>query len=186
MLALTECQSYVTFTAINRSANNDKPGSLCDDKLPRGWYRFAGPAGNMMPTTCVPVRHCGTHAPGWFSGPHPAVHEGAVRRDVCFHWRSCCSWRNSVLVRNCGAFYVYYLSPTVTCNLGYCGNGQGMVSTRFCSCYFTSPTIKESLLTVMISLHAIFQCQQLRLLQVLLQQLSQVRGQLRSHSDSSK
>ncbi|XP_078357489.1 uncharacterized protein LOC144642401 isoform X1 [Oculina patagonica] len=119
-----ECQSYVTLTSINRSANNDKKGSSCDDKLPRGWYRFAGPAGNMMPTTCVPIRHCGTHAPGWLNGAHPAVHEGTVRRDVCFHWKSCCSWRNSVLVRNCGSFYVYYLSPPLTCNLGYCGNGQ--------------------------------------------------------------
>ena len=143
LLSLAECQNYVTFSSINRSANNNKSGSLCDDTLPRGWYRFAGPAGDRMPTTCVPLRHCGTHAPGWFSGSHPSVHEGAVRRDVCFHWRSCCSWRNSVLVRNCGAFYVYYLSPTLTCNLGYCGNGQGMVSTRLYSCYFISPTIKE-------------------------------------------
>ena len=131
-LLLVECQSYVTLTSANRSVNNDKPGASCDDKLPRGWYRFAGPAGNMMPTTCVPKRHCGTHAPGWFYGAHPAVLEGAVRRDVCFSWKSCCSWRNSILVRNCGSFYVYYLSPPMTCNLGYCGNGQqGAVLAKF-------------------------------------------------------
>lgn len=130
-LLLVECQSYVTLTSANRSVNNDEPGSSCDDKLPLGWYRFAGPAGNMMPTTCVPKRHCGTHAPGWFNGAHPAVHEGAVKRDVCFRWKSCCSFKNSILVRNCGSFYVYYLSPPMTCNLGYCGNGrQGAVLTK--------------------------------------------------------
>lgn len=165
LLLLLECQSYVTLTSIDRSANNDKPGSSCDDKLPRGWYRFAGPAGNMMPTTCVPVRHCGTHAPGWFNGAHPAVHEGTVRRDVCFHWKSCCSWRNSVLVRNCGSFYVYHLSPPLTCNLGYCGNGQGAVLARlYYSFVSISPTTKNRhLLSVIISLH-LFQSRQLRLL----------------------
>lgn len=119
-----ECQNYITLTSINRSATFNEPLGLCDDKLQPGWYKFSGRAGDRMPTSCVPVRHCGTHAPGWLNGPHPAVHEGAVSRDVCFHWRSCCSWRNSVLVRNCGAFYVYFLSPTMTCNLGYCGNGK--------------------------------------------------------------
>ncbi|XP_022786860.1 uncharacterized protein LOC111327040 [Stylophora pistillata] len=119
-----ECQNYIALTSINRSSTFDEPLGLCDDKLQPAWYRFLGPAGYRMPTSCVPVRHCGTHAPGWLNDPHPAVHEGAVSRDVCFHWRSCCSWRNSVLVRNCGAFFVYFLSPTMTCNLGYCGNGE--------------------------------------------------------------
>lgn len=175
-MSLVECQNYVILTAFNRSANNDKPGSLCDDNLSRGWYRFAGPAGNMMPTTCVPVRHCGTHAPGWLSGSHPAVYEGTVRRDVCFHWKSCCSWRNSVLVRNCGPFYVYYLSPTLTCNLGYCGSGQGMLSTRLCTCYL-SGTQSNTAVNFNDSI-ALFQCRH----PCLLQQLSPVRGQLQTNT----
>ena len=137
LLLLAECQSYATLNSANRSMNFNGSVSSCDDKLPRGWYRFAGPAGNAMPTSCVPTRHCGAHAPGWLTGPHPAVHEGKVRRDVCFHWKSCCSWRYSVFVRNCGEFFVFELSPTDTCDLRYCGNGQGKVRV-FPSCQFNA------------------------------------------------
>lgn len=124
----TECTTYVTLDSVRRSVNFNESVSPCDDKLQRGWYRFSGAAGNVMPTSCVPTHHCGAHAPGWLNGRHPTVHEGKVRREVCFHWKSCCSWRNSVLVRNCGEFYVYELSPPLSCDLRYCGNGQGIVN----------------------------------------------------------
>ena len=77
-----------------------------------------------MPDRCVAKYQCGTHAPGWLTGGHPTVAHGAVSRKVCFHWsRSCCQWSRYIRVRNCGAFYVYYLGPTPVCNLRYCGAG---------------------------------------------------------------
>ena len=78
-----------------------------------------------MPDSCVPRQRCGTHAPGWLSGEHPTVAEGAVERKVCFHWTSgCCQLSTNIRVRNCGAFYVYRLNPPPACSLRYCGDGE--------------------------------------------------------------
>ena len=86
------------------------------------WYRFSGAAGTMMPTSSVPVRYCGTHAPGWMNGKHPSKNEGAVSRKVCFHWsNNVCLWNTQITVRNCGSFYVYKLPRTPHCSLRYCG-----------------------------------------------------------------
>ena len=99
----------------------------CDQRdLNPGWYRFTGAAGDKMPTECVPVRRCGTHAPGWLSGAHPTLAEGAVARKVCYHWTGrCCQWSNNIKIRNCGGFFVYELQKTPVCSLRYCGNKQG-------------------------------------------------------------
>ena len=79
-----------------------------------------------MAETCVDSlmsQFCSTDAPGWLSGGHPAVAEGAVRRKVCFaYFFGCCSYSKYISVRNCGAFFVYKLEPP-RCNLRYCGNG---------------------------------------------------------------
>ena len=86
-----------------------------------------------MPTQCVPVNRCGTSAPGWLTGGHPSVGQGAVQRRVCFHWSgSCCRWSLNIRVQNCGAFFVYELSRPPTCNLRFCGDsglGKGNVLT---------------------------------------------------------
>ena len=75
-----------------------------------------------MPTTCPPVRRCGTHAPGWIKGHHPSVADGEVTREVCYHWTNdCCRWKNNIKVKNCGAFFVYELQKTPVCSLRYCG-----------------------------------------------------------------
>ena len=98
----------------------------CDSSLPFGWYRFRGEAGTEMPTSCVGKNRCSSHAPGWLSGSHPSVADGAVHATVCFHWSSgCCHWSTSIRVRNCSGFYVYELGPPPACWLRYCGNGGG-------------------------------------------------------------
>ena len=101
----------------------------CDQRhlspLP-AWYRFTGAAGDRMPTSCVPEKRCGTHAPGWLNGSHPSVKEGIVTRRVCYHWISkCCNWENDIQIKNCDAFYVYRLVKPPTCWLRYCGNNAG-------------------------------------------------------------
>ena len=97
----------------------------CDQKdltTPK-WYRFSGAAGTQMPTSCVPIHYCGTHAPGWLSTAHPTRTGQVVNGKVCFHWSNkCCNWHANIQVKRCNGFYVYKLVKTPVCWLRYCGN----------------------------------------------------------------
>ena len=96
----------------------------CADMRLSGWYRFGGDAGNQMADTCVNIGHCGTWYPGWISGGHPTMADGAVVRKTCFTTNhGCCSASIYISVRNCGGFHVYNLTSLTACNLRYCGNG---------------------------------------------------------------
>ena len=57
------------------------------------------------------------------NGGQPTVAEGQVTRTACFHAHSnCCYFSTNIKVRNCGSYYVYYLSGTANaCALRYCG-----------------------------------------------------------------
>ena len=123
-IPLLECFKYRLLDESNRAQTYNKSTPvLCDSAL-SGWYRFSGAAGSHMADSCVLHKHCGTDAPGWLSGGHPAVADGAVQRKVCFRGRSkCCSWQIDISVRNCGGFYVYQLKRPPHCNFRYCGNG---------------------------------------------------------------
>ena len=131
-LAPNPCSNYHVLDGFNRSvANTDQKNLRCDQRhlhpLP-AWYRFSGEAGYRMPTSCVPKRRCGTHAPGWLNGSHPTIREGIVTRRVCYHWGSrCCNWKNDIQIQNCGAFYVYRLVKPPVCWLRYCGNNAGEI-----------------------------------------------------------
>lgn len=124
---------YVTLSEPTRAAGylTPKGHAKCDRKdldAEEGWYRFSGSAGSRMAKRCVPVRRCGTNAPGWLDGSHPYEYEGVVNRTVCFNWKNdCCHWKSEVKVRNCGSFYLYYLKrdPWGGCSYRYCGNGKG-------------------------------------------------------------
>ena len=101
----------------------------CDKDQKPGWFRFMGNAGSQIATSCVPVDHCGTKAPGWFNGKHPASPGEEVTGQVCYHWgNDCCKFGAQVAVRNCDDFYVYKLLkiPDV-CDLRVCSNGKGEV-----------------------------------------------------------
>ncbi|XP_078377310.1 pancreatic secretory granule membrane major glycoprotein GP2-like [Oculina patagonica] len=122
-----ECQNYTSLISADRKITfSVYASSKCDDKLVPAWYRFQGAAGTRMPTSCPPDWRCGTVATGWLNGEHPSVAEGKVTRQVCFHMNSdCCvnsnwEWSNYIQVRNCGSFYVYYLSNTPGCHFRYC------------------------------------------------------------------
>lgn len=135
------CKHYQVLSGADRSQKNALQNNVrCDqlDLVP-GWYRFQGASGGRIPDKCVPMRRCGTHAPGWLSGAHPTVAEGVVARKVCYHWlNNCCLWSNNIKVRNCGAYYVYELQKTPTCSLRYCGNGAGILFKVFQSTTKTS------------------------------------------------
>ncbi|CAH3166538.1 unnamed protein product, partial [Porites lobata] len=123
-----ECYNYKVLNETSRSKTYNTPYFQCDNTLSTDWYRFSGAAGNQMAESCVDGYRCGTWYPGWLSGSHPTVNEGAVQRRVCFSYfvyGDCCSLSTYIRVRNCGGFFVYQLKPLTVCNSRYCGNGYG-------------------------------------------------------------
>ncbi|CAH3177775.1 unnamed protein product [Porites evermanni] len=118
---ISECQNYASLNNARKITYSGYTGN-CDYGIGPGWFRFEGSAGMRMASSCPPTRRCGTNAPGWMNGGHPTVADGQVSRQVCFHWSgNCCLWSRNIKVRNCGSYYVYYLSSPPTCNLCYCG-----------------------------------------------------------------
>ena len=86
--------------------------STGDNGLARGWYRFTN-GFEMMPEECPIAYSCGSSYPGYLAEPHPEMRDGIVERKVCFgDADQCCYSSISVLVKNCGAHYVYRLYPT--------------------------------------------------------------------------
>ena len=124
IFSISECQNYGSLNSADRKITYPASSYYCDNGIGPGWFRFEGSAGTRMPTSCPPTDRCDTSAPGWMNGGHPTVADGQVSRTVCFHWRSnCCYWSTNISVRNCGSYYVYYLSgtPNGFCPLRYCG-----------------------------------------------------------------
>ncbi len=94
---------------------------MSDNNL-SGWYRYQGAAGTRMTTSCPPIYRCNGDASGWLNGGHPAVADGIVTRQACFHWVSNCCWRTAnIQVRNCGSYYVYHLGDPGCHWCPYCG-----------------------------------------------------------------
>ena len=117
----SECTSYAEITDSSRRAFS-AGGSSCDSSIVKKWYRFKLPGANItMLESCIPKNRCGTEAVGWLRTKHPSVADGIVNGDVCFHWGiNCCTWRNSIRIRNCDGYFVYELQPTSKCHLRYC------------------------------------------------------------------
>ena len=119
------CYNYHNLSDANRKSSYVTPISglaLCDEKLPKGWYRFVGAAGTRMPTKRVPAFRCDTDWSGWLDGAHPTVEDGEVSRTVCFSDRSTgCKYVIKISVQNCGSFYIYKFAEPLSCNSRYCG-----------------------------------------------------------------
>ena len=117
MWIFSECLNYEFLNESSRAViYNQTVSANCNDTTKLlGWYRFGGEAGTQMADTCVKQYHCGTTYPGWLSGGHPSVSDGAVLRKVCFtgYW-GCCQYSTFISVRNCDGFYVYKLSPALS------------------------------------------------------------------------
>eukprot|EP00794_Sanderia_malayensis_P014991 gene14991-16537_t len=73
------CSSYTQMTSQDRNVDTGY-GEKCDNTLPVASYRFTGPAGVKMPTSCVTVYHCKTQMPGWMEGAEPTQADGVVTR----------------------------------------------------------------------------------------------------------
>ena len=103
------------FDKPDRKVTYYSPYDKCNRGLRPGWFRFQGVAGPRMPTSCPPESRCNTDATGWLN---PTMAD----RGVCLHLSSnCCLWSGNIQVRNCGHFFLYYLSPpSLGCDLRYC------------------------------------------------------------------
>ena len=121
-----ECSSYKPLSEADRIETYVASGGFqCDRNLAAGWYRFEGAAGSHLPEEAPVINRCGTQAPGWLNGKHPAVQNQIVGADACFHWSGeTCRWKTRVFIRNCGGFYVYQLDPAPGCNMRYCGSNK--------------------------------------------------------------
>ena len=158
------CANYTLLVSEHRSASfNITDVQKCDNRLAPGWYRFSRAAGEQMADHCVRKLHCGTYAPGWLKGNHPAVDDGEVQRQVCFHSEGeCCKNSKFILVKNCGHFYVYKLSPTPFCPSRYCGAkirspiiSTGLGSFIVCFFFVWTPILKESFINTLIDTSSI-------------------------------
>ena len=122
------CRNYSVLSEADRAQGNvyqSDQDRRSDDELVTDWYRFQGAAGDRMPDKCVLRFRCGTKHPGWLNGTHPTIANGVVTRTVCFSGKAnCCSWHNTIEVKNCSSFYVYKLQKPSRCDLRlrYCGN----------------------------------------------------------------
>ncbi|XP_068743638.1 uncharacterized protein [Montipora capricornis] len=121
-----ECSNYKTLNdaSIAATYRRDDLYYSCKENFKPGWHRFRGEAGNQMADTCVKMCHCGVVYPGWLSGGHPSVEDGAVVRRVCFGLGCTCDTFVYISVRNCSGFYVYNLTsiPSRNCYYGYCAS----------------------------------------------------------------
>ena len=123
-----ECLQYTNISDATSLWKNVTPiGPSCDEKI-SGWYRFINTAGYQMESNCTAQRRpyygyaCGTIFRGWMKGSHPFTNEGKVERKICFSYsHDCkCQFETTILVRNCGRFYVYRLPRVPICHARYC------------------------------------------------------------------
>ena len=85
------------------------------------WIRFKGSGGTVIPEYAPPMHHCGANAPGWIRGSHPAVSDGIVGRQLCYHFNGDeCIYQYEISIRNCGEFYVYKMPYVTRCSLRVC------------------------------------------------------------------
>jgi len=121
----TECTSHGVVIGYTRSVLNDAGGG-CDYPFPMEffqlhWIRFKGSGGTVIPEYAPPIHHCGANASGWIRGGHPAVNDGIVERQLCYHLNGDeCIYQFEILIRNCGAFYVYKIPNITRCSLRVC------------------------------------------------------------------
>lgn len=117
----SQCSSYLSINDSTRLASSSSV-ALCDQSLFTSnitWVRFFSPGGTQLATTAPSTYQCGTHATGWYNGTMPSAGL-TVNGTVCYNWGSNCFWSNSILVTNCGGFFVFGLVAPPGCNLRYC------------------------------------------------------------------
>ena len=119
----TQCTTYTSNSDSTRNVASGI-GSMCDNSLTAGWYRFTGAAGTRLATSDVSRDTCTTYYGGSYNGSLPSTNGSTTVGTLCLNnnGRLCyAAWSgSSIRVTNCGSYYVYYLIPITNCNARYC------------------------------------------------------------------
>ena len=135
---LSECTSYKTINDPTRCVSNqiESKNALCDRGIltSESWVRFTGCGGTAIPNNPPQAYHCGTNAPGWIRGAHPAVAEGVVKRKLCYRFNDneCHYGSYKISIRNCGSFFVYKPPDLTHCYLRLCTGVYLFDQSRHC------------------------------------------------------
>ena len=75
-----------------------------------------------MATACPDSGSCGAYFPGWLDGDPPTVKDEEKMMTVYFRKsNNCKAVSKYIRAKNCGAYTIYRLVPTGSCNYRYCG-----------------------------------------------------------------
>lgn len=125
------CQSAIQLSDESRAVFTVSSSTTYDSG--GGWYRFMGRAGNSMLHYDPRGNYgrCSSAAQGYLATPPPTGYY-PIQGKVCFRYgNNHCYWPTyNVQVKNCGAYFVYYLPSTYSVNylyyryMRYCGSGE--------------------------------------------------------------
>ncbi|KAL3871219.1 hypothetical protein ACJMK2_039227, partial [Sinanodonta woodiana] len=116
-----ECVKYATIPHAGQRYYNYRVDRVIvhDFDLTSGWYRAND---EIMPTEKPKsLYRCGTPFPIWMNGTLPSEEDGIVDRVACLvSAQSACSIEYGIKVKNCGSFWVYFLTKTGSRLEAYC------------------------------------------------------------------
>lgn len=125
-LAHEQCkQPYTTFNTADRNFKTLGGNVTCDSSangFQAGWYRFSGAAGKHLAYSKGDNR-CSTHGVFWIN-PADNPKAGDPPKDFtakAFYSGNEANATAPAKVVNCGAFFLYYLTPSSSCSYRYCG-----------------------------------------------------------------
>ena len=122
---LNDAKRNRNYNNTNGRASPDTDGKIVEGDwkgAAASWYRFQEPAGTQMADSSPYTFSCGTYAPGWLNGTHPAVVGQNVTQQVCFNGSgNSCYYNIDVEIKNCGGYYLYKLKGVPDSSLKYCG-----------------------------------------------------------------
>ncbi|CAF0877439.1 unnamed protein product [Adineta ricciae] len=121
------CSNYTPVDDPTRSINAPGYALGCDNTAPfanqssPAWIRFIGTGGTTLPLQTPGMNICGSEGTGWYYGTMPSITGEVVNGTACFSWyTSVCRFSVSIIVANCGSFYIYRLPPAPACMMRYC------------------------------------------------------------------
>ena len=120
----SQCTSYTSNSDSTRNIATGTAGSLCDNTLTAGWYRFTGAAGTRLATSSVSLDTCTTGNGGSYNGTLPSTSGATTFGTLCVNNNGYLCYAalsgSLIVVTNCGSYYVFFLSPITNCNSRYC------------------------------------------------------------------
>jgi hypothetical protein len=84
------------------------------------WYRFYGSGGTQIVTSAPAYNRCGGTYSGWFSSTMPTSGNTMIGTVCYVSGTNICVYQNTILVTNCGSYYVYGLINSPALYARYC------------------------------------------------------------------